>query len=246
MLRALLLERSQREYVLLLSAHHIIVDYWSLAVLQRELASLYEAEVGGRPAALPLIRSYSDYVRSEAEMLAGPAGVRLRNYWLQQLAGELPVLDLPADRARPVVPSYRGATVSARLDLQLTQRLKRLAFSHEATLFMTLLAAFQVLLHRYAGQDEILVGSPSSGRGSAEFAGTIGYFVNPLVLRAKLSGERSFSEFLAGTRETVLSRLSSIRIIRSICSSRSYNRNAIRRALLCFRRCLPFRKATLH
>ncbi|HEX2268845.1 MAG TPA: amino acid adenylation domain-containing protein, partial [Pyrinomonadaceae bacterium] len=204
LLRAFVFTRSPREYVLLLSAHHIIVDFWSLAVLLRELAAFYEAEVQSRPAALPPTRSYSDHVRRQAAMLAGPEGERLRNYWLEQLAGELPVLDLPTDRARPPVQSYRGALVSARLDQQLTGRLRQLALSHEATLFMTLLAAFQVLLYRYTGQEEILVGSPSSGRGSPDFAGTIGYFVNPLVLRARLSGERSFSEFLAGTRQAAL------------------------------------------
>ena len=93
LLRALLFRRSSRECVLLLSAHHIIVDFWSLGVLLRELALLYEAEVEGRPATLPATRSYSDYVRRETTMLAGPEGERLRTYWLQQLAGELPVLD---------------------------------------------------------------------------------------------------------------------------------------------------------
>ncbi|HEU4873754.1 MAG TPA: AMP-binding protein, partial [Pyrinomonadaceae bacterium] len=135
LLRVLLFRRSSRECVLLLSAHHIIVDFWSLAVLLRELASLYKAEVEGHPATLPTIRSYSDYVRRETAMLAGPEGERLRTYWLQQLAGELPVLDLPADRARPPVQTYRGASVSTRLDHHLTQRLKGLALSHEATLF---------------------------------------------------------------------------------------------------------------
>ncbi|HET9477906.1 MAG TPA: condensation domain-containing protein, partial [Pyrinomonadaceae bacterium] len=204
LLRAGLFKRSEREYVMLLSAHHIIVDFWSLAVLIRELGQLYEAEVEDRPLDLAAVRAYSDYVRRQTELLASSEGERSRKYWLQQLAGELPVLDLPADRARPPIQSYRGASVSARLDQQLTEQLKKLAMSHEATLFMTLLAAFQVLLYRYTGQDEILIGSPSSGRGWAEFAGTVGYFVNPLVLRAQISSERSFSDFLTETRQTAL------------------------------------------
>ena len=204
LLGAILFKRSAHEYVVLLSAHHIIVDYWSLEILLRELTSLYEAEVAGQPATLPPIPHYSDYVRRETAMLAGPDGERSRNHWLHQLAGELPVLDLPTDLARPPIQTFRGASVSASLDPRLTQRLKRLALNHEATLFMTLLAAFQVLLYRYTDQDEIFVGSPSSGRSSAEFTGTIGYFVNPLVLRAKLSGVRSFSDFLADTRNTTL------------------------------------------
>ena len=204
LLRARLFKTSTHEHVLLLNAHHIIVDYWSLEVLLRELDLLYEAEVENRPVALGVPTPYSTYVREQTELLAGPPGALLRNYWLQQLAGELPVLDLPADRARPPIQTHRGASVSARLDARLTEALKKLATSHEATLFMTLLAAFQVLLYRYTGQDEILVGSPSSGRVSASFAKTIGYFVNPLVLRAKISGERSFSEFLAETRVATL------------------------------------------
>ncbi|HKV34845.1 MAG TPA: AMP-binding protein, partial [Pyrinomonadaceae bacterium] len=204
LLRAYLFRKSTREYVLLLSAHHIIVDYWSLGILLGELTELYQAEVEGRPATPPPIPHYSDYVRRETTMLAGAEGERLKDYWLQQLSGDLPIIDLPTDRARPPTQTFRGASVSARLDPRLTQRLKQLALRHEATLFMTLLAAFQVLLYRYTDQEEILVGSPSSGRSSAEFAGTIGYFVNPLVLRAKLSGERSFSEFLADTRKTTL------------------------------------------
>ncbi len=193
LLRGYLFRRSAGEHYLLLCAHHIVVDLWSLGILLRELS-----------LALATVRPYSDYVRQQAELLGSPEGERLRDYWLQQLAGELPVLDLPADRARPLVQTYRGASVSTKLDQHLTARLQQLAASHDATLFMTLLAAFHVLLYRYTGQEETLIGSPSSGRSSAEFAGTIGYFVNPLVLRAKLSGDRSFSEFLAETRRTAL------------------------------------------
>lgn len=204
LLRASLFKRSVDEHVLLLTAHHIIVDYWSLAVLLRELDHLYEAEVENKHVALDPPMPYSNYVREQTGLLAGPKGELLKDFWFQQLAGELPVLDLPTDRARPQIQTYRGASVTAKLDLRLAQELKELAASHEATLFMTLVATFQVLLYRYTGQEEILVGSPSSGRGSAEFARTIGYFVNPLVLRARLSPERSFSEFLAETRLTTL------------------------------------------
>ncbi|HET6975215.1 MAG TPA: amino acid adenylation domain-containing protein [Pyrinomonadaceae bacterium] len=205
LLRVTLFERSAREYVMLLSAHHLIVDFWSLGVLIRELGQLYQAEIENRPAkpGLP-VPLYSDYVRLQEELLRGPDGERLRKYWLQQLAGELPVLDLPTDRARPAVQTYRGASASARLDQSLTERLKLLATSDETTLFMTLLAAFQVLLYRYTGQQDIMVGSPSSGRGSAEFSGTVGYFVNPLVLRGEVSAGKSFSEFLKETRQTAL------------------------------------------
>jgi acyl-CoA synthetase (AMP-forming)/AMP-acid ligase II/acyl carrier protein len=161
LLRAFLFQRSERECVMLLSAHHIIVDFWSLAVLIRELGWLYEAEIEDVPAALDPPAPYSEFVRRQTELLAGPEGERLREYWLQELAGASPVLDLPADRLRPAVQTYSGALLTARLDQQLTERLKQIAATHEATLFMTLLSAFQLLLYRYTGQEEFLVGSPS-------------------------------------------------------------------------------------
>jgi amino acid adenylation domain-containing protein/non-ribosomal peptide synthase protein (TIGR01720 family) len=205
LLRVSLFERSPRDYVLLISAHHIIVDFWSLAVLIEELGRLYGAETGGADAALaPHVSTFADHVRGQSELLSGAEGERLRDYWLRKLAGELPVLDLPADRARPPVQTYRGASVPVRLDARLTDQLKRLGVSREATLFMTLLAAFQVLLYRHTGEEDILVGTPTSGRGSAQFARTVGYFVNPLVLRADVSGGKTFTEFLAGTRATAL------------------------------------------
>ena len=205
LLRVILCERSAREFVMLLSAHHLIVDFWTLAVLIRELGQFYEAEIKHRLSVLePAVPLYSDYVRWQAELLAEREGERLRKYWLQQLAGELPVLDLPIDRARPSVQTYRGALVSAKLDRRLTERLKPLGKSHEATLFMTLLAAFEVLLYRYTGQEDILLGCPSAGRGPAVFSGTVGYFVNPLVLRGAVSGDKSFAEFLTETRRIAL------------------------------------------
>ncbi len=205
LLRVILCESSAREFVMLLSAHHLIVDFWSLAVLIRELGQFYEAEIENRPAKTePEVRLYSDYVRRQAELLAGPDGELLREYWLRKLAGELPVLDLPVDRVRPAIQTYRGASVSAKLNQRLTERLKHLAASHEATLFMTVLAAFQVLLYRYTDQEDILVGSPSSGREAAEFSGTVGYFVNTLVLRGEVSHDKTFSELLTETRQTAL------------------------------------------
>ncbi|HEX8559858.1 MAG TPA: amino acid adenylation domain-containing protein [Pyrinomonadaceae bacterium] len=205
LLRVGLFERSPRDYALLLSAHHIVVDFWSLAVLMRELGQLYEAETGGGAAPpAPRAAPYADHVRRQARMLAGAEGERLREFWRRRLAGELPTLDLPADRARPAVQTYRGASHSVRLGARLTEGLRRLGASREATLFMTLLAAFQVLLHRYTGEEDVLIGSPTAGRGSAQFADTVGYFVNPLVLRASVSGGKTFAEFLDETRASAL------------------------------------------
>jgi amino acid adenylation domain-containing protein len=193
------------ENVLLLTTHHIIVDLWSLTVLMHELGILYNAQHNGTPAKLaPLTRQYVDYVHWQNDLVRSELGQNHRRYWQQQLAGPLPALALPTDRPRPPVQTYRGAAHSFRLNRELTQRLKTLSKDQNTTLYMTLLAAFQVLLYRYTGQHEILVGSPTSGRNRDWLAGLVGYLVNPVALRAKLSTEQTFTEFLAGVRRTVL------------------------------------------
>ena len=205
LLRVYLFERSSDEHVLLLVAHHIIVDFWSLAILVNELGALYEAERQGEAARLsPISKSYSDYVRWQTRMLEGPEGVRQSAYWEKQLDGSLPVLNLYGDRPRPPVQTYRGASHTSVLSAETTRRIKTLGEEHDATLYMTLLAAFQALLHRYTGQEDILVGSPAAGRSRAAFSNTIGYFVNPLVLRADLSDDPSFETLLERARRTVL------------------------------------------
>jgi amino acid adenylation domain-containing protein len=194
--------------VLLFTLHHIIVDLWSLSVLMHELGVLYEAEREGAPATLaPVALQYGDYVRWQEEMLAGPEGERLWAYWHGQLAGELPVLNLPTDRPRPAVQTYRGASHPFRIEEGLAARLKSLGHAQGATLYMTLLAAFQVLLHRYTGQRAVLVGSPTAGRNWAALAGAVGYFINPIVLRAGFDGDPTFETFLGGVRQTVIAAL---------------------------------------
>ena len=205
LLRVHLFSRSAEEHILLLVVHHIVADFWSLAVLVHELGMLYPAEQTGTPFSLDsLALRYSDYARWQADMLAGPEGERLWAYWQQQLAGELSILDLPTDRPRPAVQTYRGASQALRLSPELTQGLKALSHAHRVTLYTTLLAAFQVLLHRYTGQDDVLVGSPTAGRNWAELAGLVGYFVNPLALRADLSGNPPFAVFLDRVSQTAL------------------------------------------
>jgi amino acid adenylation domain-containing protein len=201
LLRVHLFRRSAEEHVLLLVVHHIVADFWSLAVLVRELEALYLAREGRVP---PLALQYTDYAYWQAQVLDGPPGERLWEYWRRQLGGRLPVLNLPTDRPRPAVSTYRGAARFIELDARRLQQLKALGQAHGATLYMVLLAAFQVLLHRYTGQDDILVGSPIAERERAELAGIVGYFVNPVVLRANLSGDLAFVEFLSQVRETVL------------------------------------------
>ncbi len=205
LLRVRLLARSANDHVLLLVVHHIVADLWSLAVLIDELGVLYKAECNDAKAELndlPLV--YADYVRWQNEFLEGDEGERQWNFWREQLDGELAVLNLPADKPRPPVQSYRGSCYSFPLSPQLTHSLKALSQECEATLFMTLLAAFQVLLARYSRQDDIIVGTPTTGRQRAEFANLVGYFVNPIVLRADLSGDPTFKSFLQQVRQTAL------------------------------------------
>ncbi|ARV58869.1 hypothetical protein BZZ01_09675 [Nostocales cyanobacterium HT-58-2] len=197
--------RSPEDHVLMFAIHHIASDLWSHLVLMDELRALYPAENASTSVSLPSnTLSYVEYVIRQNKMLAGSAGDRLWAYWQQQLSGDLPILDLPTDRPRPLVQSYQGASITFKLTKELTQQLKVLAKTEKATLYMILLAAFQVLLYRYTGQEDVLVGSPTFGRSQREFTRTIGYFVNPVVLRADLSNNPTFKAFLAQVRRTVL------------------------------------------
>ncbi len=205
LLRVILFKQASENHVLLIVAHHIIVDFWSLAVLMQELGALYHAEINGAtPVLAPRAANYTDYVGWQSELLQGEAGERLENFWRQELAGAAPLLDLHPDRPRPPTQTYRGASEHLRLDAELTRRLKNLSRTHHATLYTLLLAAFQTLLYRYTGQEDLSVGSPTNGRSSARFARTVGYFVNPVVVRSHPSGASSFVEFLSRVRRTVL------------------------------------------
>ncbi|NEO33287.1 MAG: amino acid adenylation domain-containing protein [Symploca sp. SIO3C6] len=205
LLRVFLFTKSPQEHTLLLVVHHIVADFWSLAVLISELGILYQAHQTGTLTTLsPVPRRYTDYVFWQKAMLESPEGERLLAYWQKQLCGELPVLNLPTDRTRPPIQTHRGASVSFRLNAELTQRLKALSQTYNSTLYMTLLAAFQVLLYRYTGQEALLVGSPTTGRNRAALAELVGYLVNPVVLRANLAGDMTFESFLSQVRQTVL------------------------------------------
>jgi amino acid adenylation domain-containing protein len=208
LLRLRLYKRSAREHLLLLVIHHLVADLWSLAVLTQELGTLYAAAQAGVGAALaPLTHSYADYVAWQADMLAGPAGERLWAYWQRQLASAPSVLALPTDRSRPPVQTYRGGAHAFNLSPILTQRLKRLAQASKTTLYTTLLALFQVLMHRYSGQTDILIGCPTTGRSREELRHVIGYFVNPVVVRADLVSAPTFKMLLERARRTVLEAL---------------------------------------
>ncbi len=197
--------RSDRDGVLLIAIHHIACDGWSMWTFLDELQALYLAQKNDSHPSLPSIDySYADFVEWQSQMLSSSEGERLWHYWQQKLCGELPSLNLLSDRPRPPVQTYNGAAYPFRLSRELTQQLKKLAQVEGTTLFTILLAAFQVLLYRYTGQEDILVGSPTAGRTQAALAKIIGYLANPVVLRAQLSGNFTFQEFIAQVRQTVI------------------------------------------
>ncbi|HEU4562901.1 MAG TPA: amino acid adenylation domain-containing protein, partial [Longimicrobium sp.] len=203
--RAALLRLDAEDHVLLLSMHHIVGDGWSIAVLFRELSALYEAYREGRESPLPeLPVQYADYAVWQREQLAGEVLDRQLAYWKERLAGAPELLELPTDRPRPPVQTDRGASVPVGLSPELLERLHALGRSEGTTLYMTLLGAFQVLLGRYAGSDDVVVGSPIAGRTRGEVEGLIGFFVNTLVLRTDLGGDPSFRETLRRVREATL------------------------------------------
>ncbi|HEV7396496.1 MAG TPA: amino acid adenylation domain-containing protein, partial [Pyrinomonadaceae bacterium] len=203
--RVKLFARSKSEHILLLVVHHIVADFWSLGVLMHELAQVYSAESAKSPSVLPpLLSEYTDYVRWQEKILVGPEGENLWNYWKEQLAGELPTLNLPVDHVRPSVQASRGKSYPFKLSAELTYSLKQLGQTHEATLYMTLLATFQLLLGRYADEEDILVGSPAACRNLAQLAALVGYLANPLVMRGDLTGSPTFATFLERVRHTVL------------------------------------------
>ncbi|BAZ49184.1 non-ribosomal peptide synthetase/polyketide synthase hybrid enzyme [Nostoc sp. NIES-4103] len=203
-MRVRLFTCSEQEHVLLLTVHHVAVDGWSVFLLMKELIEIYPTlESGVQPSLTPLKHSYLDYVRWHKELLTSTQGEKLWNYWQSKLAGELPVLNLPTDRPRPPIQTYNGASYNFQLSQKLTEQLKQLAQSQGATPYMVLLAAFQVLLYRYTGQADILIGVPTSGRTQPEFAPIVGYFSSTTVTRANLSGTPSFQEFLTQVRPTV-------------------------------------------
>ncbi|MGP0067607.1 MAG: amino acid adenylation domain-containing protein [Isosphaeraceae bacterium] len=199
-----LLKRGESEHVALLVVHHIIADFWSTAVLVDDLGKAYAEERMGCAGALPTrTSSCADFARWQHAMVAGEEGERHWAYWRQQLAGPLPVLDLPIDFVRPAVRSYRGVVKHYYLDANLTRAVVALGASRGASLYMTLLAAFQAFLGRYSGQDDVLIGSPVAGRTRPGLEGLIGYYVNMLPMRGDLSGNPTFDEVMDRVRRTV-------------------------------------------
>jgi amino acid adenylation domain-containing protein/thioester reductase-like protein len=188
---------------------HLVADFWSMSVLVRDLMALYRHAEQGEPADLqPLDLEYGDYVAWHRQRISSHQGAKLLDYWRDQLSdGDLPLLDLPTDRPRPSLQTFRGDSRAWRLPASLARGLGQLADEHNATPFMTCLSAFQAFLHRLSGQDDIVVGSVTSGRDHPELSDLVGYFINPIALRAHFSPGLTFTQLLDQVRETVLGAL---------------------------------------
>ncbi|MFN6470969.1 MAG: amino acid adenylation domain-containing protein [Nostoc sp. SerVER01] len=204
LVRAKILHLNDKNYQLLVTLHHIIADGWSISLLIKELAALYEAFSLGKSPLPELPIQYGDFANWQRKSLDGDRIQRLLNYWKQKLSGELTVLQLPTDRPRSPVQTFNGAQAKLVFSQTLTKELKNLSRQQGVTLFMTLLAGFKTLLYRYTGQTDILVGSPIANRNRAEIQSLIGFFVNVLVMRTDLSGDLSFEDLLARVKSTAL------------------------------------------
>ena len=203
--RAVLIRLGPEDHALLLTMHHIVTDGWSLNILNRELAHFYNARLRGEPARLnPLPIQYGDFAAWQRHRLQGETLRKLLDYWRESLAGAPPMLALPTDHPRPAVQEFRGGSIRFETDRNTRDALLRCGREHGSTLFMTLLSAFAVLLYRYSGQSDLVIGSPVANRQRPELEGLLGFFVNTLALRIPLAGTPMFSELLARVRRLTL------------------------------------------
>jgi amino acid adenylation domain-containing protein len=222
-----------QQHALLIVFHHIITDGWSARIFCKELSAIYNAKVAGKDSGLePLPIQYADFAAWQRECLAGESLQEHLGYWRHKFRTVPPALDLPLDHSRPAVESGRGARIRGTLGAELTAALKELAIREKATVFMVLLAGLKVVLHRYSGQADIVVGTPIAGRTREELEGLIGFFVNTLALRTDLSGDPSFLELLARVRETALDafthqELPFGKLVEALALPREVNRTAL-------------------
>ncbi|ASS75351.1 hypothetical protein CIG75_10345 [Tumebacillus algifaecis] len=212
LLRTCIWKRSETEHILLLIAHHIIVDFNSFGVMVQDLQTLYQAEIRLSSDATEASSSlgyggYESFVRKQMALLQSAEGERQRQYWHRKLGGELPVLQMPSAHARPAIQTYKGAASLFQLSADVSAGVRRLALEHGMTIYSTLLAAFQAILHRYTGQDDLLIGSPTSIIESAHEVSDIGYYVNPVVIRTDFKADPTVRELLGQVRQHVLEAL---------------------------------------
>lgn len=205
LLRAMLLKLSAEQHGFFVVFHHLIMDGWSMDILMDELMACYESFSANKPTSLPeLPLQYADFAAWQRKWTTGNVLDEQLAYWKKQLNGDLPVLEIPTDHPRPPRMSYRGGDLSFDLTKDLTERLNDLSHREGVTLFMTMMAALLTLLHRYSGQEDIIIGTAVAGRNRAEIEKLIGFFINTLMLRTDLSGNPKFSELLGRVREAAL------------------------------------------
>ncbi len=205
LLRITLIKLNPEDYGLLVVMHHIVSDNWSTGLFVHEIMRLYEAFVNNQPPQLPDMKvQYADFAVWQRKWLQGKTLEKQLEYWKKQLEGIPPLLELPLDKPRPAYQTYNGDFKLFEIPEDISNRLRELSRQQDVTLFMTLLAAFFVLLHRYSGQDDICVGSPIANRNRKETEHLIGFFVNTLVLRARIEGNPTFVELLQQVKETTL------------------------------------------
>lgn len=208
LLRFRLMKRGANRFIIMKAVHHIISDAISTFTFIEELLAVYDAYRRGEDPALPPVRaSYLDFLNWQNKFLAGRDAQKMLEYWKHHLPAEVPMLNLPTDKPRPIVQTNNGASHFFVLSAELTERIHALSQDSGATLFMILLSAYYVLLHRYSSQENIIVGSPVMGRTQDDLASTYGYFVNPLPLHANLKGDPTFIDFLSEVRTIVLNGL---------------------------------------
>ncbi len=245
LLRTTLIRLHGEEHILVLVMHHIISDAWSMQVLLRELNTLYVAFAAGNPSPLPdLPIQYADYAAWQREWLQGEMLEQELAHWKQRLAGAPAVLELPTDYPRPPVQTYHGAQLSFSLPATSTKALEELSQKRGVTLFMTLLAAFQTLLFRLTGQQDIVVGTPIAGRTQIELEGLVGFFVNTLAIRCDLSGDPTFWDLLERVRNTALEayahqELPFDRVVEALQPERSLSYSPIIQVLFVLQNILP-------
>ncbi|MEJ8546232.1 amino acid adenylation domain-containing protein [Brevibacillus borstelensis] len=204
-----LFEKTPTEYVLLFVFHHIITDLWSISVFMSELRDYYEQVSNGKIPAVALSNmQYPDFCKWQAEMIQGEEGDRLWKYWSKQLEGPLPVLKLPQDRVIGDRAAAKTNVVTIELPTALAQKLKAFAASKDVTNYILLLSLYKILLFRYTGAEDMIVGSPTAGRSQKEFLDTVGYFVNPIALRTKITGSLTYAQFLEQVRAVTLDGMS--------------------------------------
>jgi len=240
LIRAVCFRVHETEHALFLMAHHTVFDGLSLGLFLRELATLYDAFINGNVSPLADTSvQYGDYAIWQRDQLTDIELERLLAYWRDQLAGDLPVLQMPTDYSRPPVQSYKGATESIDLPAELVDSLSELGRKEGATLFMVLLAAFNVLLHRYTNQDEFIIGSPINARSRPELEESIGFFVNTLALRTDLSGRPGFREFLGRVKRSCIGayghqELPFERLVRELGVKRDLSRTPLFQAMFAY------------